>query len=297
MSFTHKIRLGGAYYLDTYIRFRPPFKMRVMKLTKQAPALSGEKTLGAGKSQVSAPSPLKGSKKANDVRVVRRGEVCVKECGVHPRCWFRNDKWLALSETQLTMYSSETEDPRSHILLSDIAQLERTDVVPYGLALKTKDERRYLMTFQNDADLYGWQDDIASRSMGVGLPYNFVHEAHASVDPVNGGFTGLPQGWDKVLLKENEMPPEGSIEMRINLKIFPEETPLTSVTVTPEMQIQDVLKLICWKMKFNAPEYTLALSGGVEALEMDRTVADLEGKQELVMVKRRTSVLLNNPGQ
>ncbi|KAJ7661722.1 hypothetical protein B0H17DRAFT_321403 [Mycena rosella] len=110
---------------------------------------------------------------------------------------------------------------------------------------------------------------------------------------------GLPHGWAKVLYRENETAttPRSSVEktlLRINLKIFPEETHLTSVTVTPEMQIQDVLKLICWKMRFQVPEYTLALAGGVEALEMDRTVADLEGKRELVMVKRRASTAIPN---
>ncbi|KAJ7479867.1 hypothetical protein FB451DRAFT_1240048 [Mycena latifolia] len=299
MSFTHEIWVGESYSLDTHIRFRPPFKIQFMKLTKrpQAALSSNQKTSTSdGKTQVSTPSPLKrcATRKADeDARVVRQGEVCVRQCGVHPRNWFRKDRWLALSETQLTVHPSKTKVPRSHILLSDIARLERTEVVPHGLALQTKNERRYLLIFQNDSDLYGWQDDISCRSMGVGVPYNFVHEAHASFDPVTGGITGLPPGWDKVLLGEKETSERSNKEtlLPINLKIFPdrEETHLTNVSVTPEMQIQDVLELVCRKMKFQAPDYTLALTGGVEALDMARSVGDLDGKRELVMVKRRAS--------
>lgn len=44
---------------------------------------------------------------------------------------------------------------RSCIPLCDVAKVERTDVIPYGLVLQTKDGKRYLLSFENDGDLYG----------------------------------------------------------------------------------------------------------------------------------------------
>jgi hypothetical protein len=43
-------------------------------------------------------------------------------------------------------------------------------------------------------------------------------------------------------------------------------------------------------MKFKASDYVLAISGSVEPLEMNLTVASLEAKHELVLVKRSSAV-------
>ena len=74
--------------------------------------------------------------------------------------------------------------------LSDIANIERTDLKPYCLLLETKDKRMFF-SLKNDEELYGWQDDIYSRSplMGVSNPTNFVHKVHVGFDPVSGAFT------------------------------------------------------------------------------------------------------------
>ncbi|KAJ7112920.1 hypothetical protein C8R44DRAFT_984799 [Mycena epipterygia] len=416
MAFTHEIRVGGSYSLDTHIRLQPPFKIQLLKLRRRkAPPLSpNEKTSESGerKIHVSAPCALKGSKKAEEVRVepeaeevpvVRRGAVGVKECGLHPRNWFHKVKWLALTETQLTLYPSENKALRSCIPLCDVAKVERTDIIPYGLALQTKDGKRYLLAFENDGDLYGWQDDISQRSMGVSLPWNFEHQTHASLDPLNG-ISGLPEGWDKVLncsrpdpptsvvnsghlegwgesptslVKENNerepslvirgaTPPlqyvspihslseniqeilervcpkigldaaenvlvlagdsapladtltvadlQGKYELavvgrspagdetsatpspapsepiflriRIEISLHDGVHIATTIPVTAQMQIQDVLALICWKTKYNAQKCTLMLAGDEKPLDMDHTVVDLEGQRELVLVTR-----------
>lgn len=52
------------------------------------------------------------------------------------------------------------------------------------------------------------------------------------------------------------------------------------------MQIQDVLALTCWKTKCNAQKCMLKLAGDEKSLAMDRTVADLEGQRELVLIER-----------
>lgn len=76
------------------------------------------------------------------------------------------------------------------IALSDIANIERTDLKPYCLLLETKDKRMYF-SLKSDEELYGWQDDIYSRSplMGVSNPTNFVHKVHVGFDPISGAFT------------------------------------------------------------------------------------------------------------
>ena len=79
------------------------------------------------------------------------------------------------------------------IALSDIANIERTDLKPYCLLLETKDKRMYF-SLKSDEELYGWQDDIYSRSplMGVSNPTNFVHKVHVGFDPISGAFTVCP---------------------------------------------------------------------------------------------------------
>ncbi len=79
---------------------------------------------------------------------------------------------------------------QSLINLSDIANIERTDLKPYCLLLETKDKRIFF-SLKSDEELYGWQDDIYSRSplMGVSNPTNFVHKVHVGFDPISGAFT------------------------------------------------------------------------------------------------------------
>ncbi|EIW51177.1 Pkinase-domain-containing protein, partial [Trametes versicolor FP-101664 SS1] len=91
---------------------------------------------------------------------------------------------------------------QSQISLADIANIERTDLKPYCLLLETKDKRIFF-SLKSDEELYGWQDDIYSRSplMGVSNPTNFVHKVHVGFDPVSGAFTGLPDAWSKLLTK------------------------------------------------------------------------------------------------
>jgi P21-Rho-binding domain len=78
----------------------------------------------------------------------------------------------------------------STIWLRDISNVERTDLKPYCLLLETKD-KRYFLSLKNDEELYGWQDDVYSRSplMGFSNPTNFVHKVHVGFDPVSGAFT------------------------------------------------------------------------------------------------------------
>ncbi|GJE89158.1 Pkinase-domain-containing protein [Phanerochaete sordida] len=146
-------------------------------------------------------SPNRTSDSISSAQVVRCGIVSVKEDGLVS--WLWRPKWLVLKEQALLIHKNESSTtPQSIVQLSDIANIERTDLKPYCLLLETKDKRMFF-SLKNDEELYGWQDDIYSRSplMGVSNPTNFVHKVHVGFDPVSGAFTGLPDAWSKLLTK------------------------------------------------------------------------------------------------
>ncbi|KAI8972542.1 kinase-like domain-containing protein [Trametes punicea] len=146
-------------------------------------------------------SPDRNSGAANSSQVVRSGIVAVKEDGIVSFLW--REKWVVLKEQTLLIHKNESSSQyQTQINLADISNIERTDIKPYCLALDIKDKRIYF-SLKNDEELYGWQDDIYSRSplMGVSNPTNFVHKVHVGFDPVSGAFTGLPDAWSKLLTK------------------------------------------------------------------------------------------------
>ncbi|KAH9916307.1 Pkinase-domain-containing protein [Epithele typhae] len=146
-------------------------------------------------------SPNRNSDMVNSSNIVRCGTVLVKEDGLVS--WLWRPKWLVLKEQTLSIHKSESSPQyQSQILLSEIANIERTDLKPYCLLLEVK-EKRMFFSLKSDEELYGWQDDIYSRSplMGVSNPTNFVHKVHVGFDPNSGAFTGLPDAWSKLLTK------------------------------------------------------------------------------------------------
>ncbi|KAF8891037.1 Pkinase-domain-containing protein [Infundibulicybe gibba] len=134
-------------------------------------------------------------------QIVRNGPVSIKEDGTFAS-WIWKLKWLVLKEHTLSIHKSESAPQQSVILLREITNIERTDTKPYCLLLETKD-KRYFLSLKNDEELYGWQDDVYSRSslMGVSHPTDFVHKVHVGFDPVSGAFTGMPEQWSKLLTK------------------------------------------------------------------------------------------------
>ncbi|KAJ9478828.1 Serine/threonine-protein kinase CLA4 [Pseudozyma hubeiensis] len=131
--------------------------------------------------------------------VVRKGWVSVKEDGI--RSWIWSKRWLALREQTLTFHKNETTyQAVALVFLKDISNVSRTDLKPYCIEVETKEKTFYLQ-LKSDEELYGWMDDIYSRSplMGVSSPTNFVHQVHVGFDPISGAFTGLPEQWSKLL--------------------------------------------------------------------------------------------------
>ncbi|KAH9915306.1 kinase-like domain-containing protein [Fomitopsis serialis] len=146
-------------------------------------------------------SPIRNTDMYSGSEVVRAGMVAVKEDGIVS--WLWRPKWLVLREGTLSMHKSETSPQHQYLIpISEIANIERTDLKPYCLLLETKD-KRWFLSLKSDEELYGWQDDIYSRSpmAGVSNPTNFVHKVHVGFDPVSGAFTGLPEAWSKLLTK------------------------------------------------------------------------------------------------
>ncbi|KIY48372.1 Pkinase-domain-containing protein, partial [Fistulina hepatica ATCC 64428] len=128
--------------------------------------------------------------------IVRSGPVSVKEEGTFAS-WIWKLKFLTLRETSIEVRKSEGAPKQFGIDLRDISAVERTDLKPYCFC------GRYYFSLKSDEELYGWQDDIYTRSplMGVGVPTDFVHKVHVGFDPVSGAFTGMPEQWSKLLTK------------------------------------------------------------------------------------------------
>lgn len=68
--------------------------------------------------------------------------------------------------------------------------VQRVDLKPFCVEVEMKDKKLLYFAFRSDEEVYGWMDDINSRSplMGVSQPINFVHQVHVGFDPVSGGF-------------------------------------------------------------------------------------------------------------
>ncbi|KAJ7223113.1 STE/STE20/PAKA protein kinase [Mycena pura] len=169
------------------------------------PAFTFNPSSASGSSYSTSYSGIGGSPSSNGTGaggVVRQGPVSVKEDGTLTS-WIWKIKWLVLKDMTLTLHKSENSPQQSVIFLRDITSIERTDLKPYCLLLETQDRKRYYFSLKNDEELYGWQDDIYSRSplMGFSAPTNFVHKVHVGFDPVSGAFTGMPDQWAKLLTK------------------------------------------------------------------------------------------------
>ncbi|KAI8899271.1 kinase-like domain-containing protein [Globomyces pollinis-pini] len=135
--------------------------------------------------------------------VVRRGFVNVKEEGLRSFLWPK--KWIVLREQTLTFHKNETSPQATALIfLKELEKVERTDLKPYCLELKTRD-KSYYIALKSDEDLYDWLDEIYLRSpMGISVPTGFVHHDHVGFDPNTGVFTGLPKAW-KNLLQTSEI--------------------------------------------------------------------------------------------
>ncbi|RXK42212.1 STE/STE20/PAKA protein kinase [Tremella mesenterica] len=141
---------------------------------------------------------VRGASDRNNL-TVRTGSVSVKEEGLKSFLW--RQKWLVLGGIDLQIFKNEqSTSPQLVCNLPEIQDIQRVDLKPFCIEIEVKDKLFYF-AFRSDEELYGWMEDIYSRSplMGVSAPTNFVHQVHVGFDPDTGGFTGLPPQWAKLL--------------------------------------------------------------------------------------------------
>ncbi|GAA6064181.1 hypothetical protein JCM10212_002923 [Sporobolomyces blumeae] len=132
--------------------------------------------------------------------IIRRGWVGVKEEGL--RGWTWSKRWLVLREQSLSFYKSDTmtSAPSIVVPLPDLKACARDDLKPFCISLTTLNRSLHL-ALKSDEELYGWLDDIYSRSPlgSVSGPTDFVHQVHVGFDPASGALTGLPEQWTRLL--------------------------------------------------------------------------------------------------
>ncbi|KAI9610476.1 hypothetical protein H4Q26_006616 [Puccinia striiformis f. sp. tritici PST-130] len=132
--------------------------------------------------------------------IVRSGSAKLKEDGL--RSWIWSQRWVILREETLSFHKTQTSStPAGLVLLKEVINVTRTDLKPYCLEVETKDGGTFNLALESDEILYGWMDDIYSRSplVGVSNPTDFVHQVHVGFDAISGAFTGLPEQWTKLL--------------------------------------------------------------------------------------------------
>ena len=127
-----------------------------------------------------------------DQHVLRRGQLRVKASGSFSSRW----KLRSVALTEKAIVTPDYKIPLDHI-----TKVERVDLTPYCLLLEASPNKRWHLSFQNDGELYDWQEDVYSRCprIGGGNPFGFIHNVHVGFEPHSGNFTGLPSQWSESL--------------------------------------------------------------------------------------------------
>ncbi|KAJ7199600.1 hypothetical protein GGX14DRAFT_661435 [Mycena pura] len=322
-TFAYRLRLGlgGPYALelDAHLRLQPPPRFRAaVRFTGRNRWVWGafeEKPEDRrGEGVPATPNDRNKKTRTNSrarVAVLRQGPVRVKKRGPWPTNWFFRVQWVELREMELEIYSRSSslmaKTSRTRISLCDIDGVERSSHIPFGLALKTKAGKRYLLSFESDSELYGWLDDISLRSTGVSRPFNVLHNHHATFDPVAGILRGLPLGWEELLCPRSlksvtsesiqddlesaaavESAAAANMEQQIFLSVYcSAQFSAVIIAASPYTEIRTVLERVCRKLKVHPAEYSLALADHAPSLAHTGTVADiLKGRRQLLLVKR-----------
>ncbi|KAG6819967.1 hypothetical protein H0H93_006943 [Arthromyces matolae] len=121
--------------------------------------------------------PSNASTSMHQRSVVRRGQVRMK--GQRPFSgWAWKPKSLVLTDDALFITGNS-------IPLNHITKVERVDLKPYCLLIQVKN-RTYHLSFDNDGELYDWQDDVYSRTpLGGSKPFDFAHNIHVGFDEIS----------------------------------------------------------------------------------------------------------------
>ena len=179
-------------------------------------------------------------------------------------------RWLILRPPVLDFCKADQVRIVSTVQLAHVIGVARSESVPMSVELTLAAnptnnipvQRRdgptkvVLIKFEDDRELYDWQDAIYNHCpsiSGVSNPTNFAHRVHVGFDPLNGNFVGLPPEWEKLLTtsaltKEDQARnPQAVIEVlefytniqkrAQNPEEYPSLTPTPPVTTNANMQL------------------------------------------------------------
>ena len=108
-----------------------------------------------------------------------------RECPCHPACKSNSGSSSPGSESSLQLEPyTLSQQVSKRICLKSITGIERVDLTPACLSLELANRRKYYLSFENDAVLYDWQDDIYPRSRLGNFSHtlDFVHQVHFTSD-------------------------------------------------------------------------------------------------------------------
>lgn len=144
----------------------------------------------------------------SDSNIVKEAWSKVKEEGGFLKGAFWSDKYLVLREKKLDFLKNNTTSKvSSSIILKDIQNIIRSDTQPFAFELTKSNGpggplKLIICRFDTESDVYAWIDAIYARTTageGLSNPTGFTHRVHVGFDPINGGFTGLPPEWQRLL--------------------------------------------------------------------------------------------------
>ncbi|KAF5356351.1 hypothetical protein D9756_004404 [Leucocoprinus leucothites] len=127
---------------------------------------------------------------SRDPDILRSGVVRVRGLErISKRLWKKRQ--VTLVENALLIQHAEPYTLSQHSLkripLKSIINIERVDLTPACLLLEFTNGKKCYLSFENDAVLYDWQDDIYPRSRlgNFSHPFNLVHEVHLTTNDLN----------------------------------------------------------------------------------------------------------------
>lgn len=125
-------------------------------------------------------------------------------------------RWMVLRPPVLDFWNKERVKVIYTVQLPHVVGVARSESMPMSIELmlvtnpttsipiqrRDAPTKTILIKFEDDRELYDWQDAIYNHCpaiSGVSNPTNFTHRVHVGFDPLNGNFVGLPPEWEKLL--------------------------------------------------------------------------------------------------
>ncbi|KAI0305259.1 stress-activated map kinase interacting protein 1-domain-containing protein [Multifurca ochricompacta] len=125
-------------------------------------------------------------------------------------------------------------------------------------------------------------------------PSNSALALAAPIVPSTSASVLLPSTLSNSIFPGSYSPSGPQIFLRIRIQDTADAAHLyTTISVSATMYMQEALEMVCRRRKLQAKEYALLLSDMSILIPLDRTVASLQGKSDLMLVKRSMLPHLN----